>query len=355
VVAVGTARTYDPPSHGGFRPVAWRSADGRQWTRTELPMDGASEGRVGTPVDVGGTLLVSGGLDRRSALWESTDAGTTWALVEADGVGEAGAVSDIEVLGERLVANAAGGEEEGGMLVVSDDGGRTWLPAASPPPPSRGESASAPLFAGGGRVFTSRYSFADVWPDPTRCYADIDLCRGDVDVSLYASEDGDAWTRIDTSGIGEGEEGEVDDLIGLDDGTLVALTPSTQGLVASVWAGGALPTEEEPVDPTADIVLLPEGDAPEPGVRYAAPLFIHCGMDWLYLGEEPWQRTDGGEDTETGAGDPYPEDWPVAREAILGFATLQDDGTVEYSIGPDDDPEVIATYGPPTEEPPGCM
>lgn len=119
-------------------------------------------------------------------------------------------------------------------------------------------------------------------------------------------------------------------------------------------AGTALPTGGEPREPApADVVTLAEGEEPEAGVRYAAPLCIHCGMDWLSLGGQPWQRTDAGTGVETGAGE-VPPGWPVAQQTIFGFATLTDDGTVEYSIGPEDDPEVIATYGPPTEEPPGC-
>ena len=46
-----------------------------------------------------------------------------------------------------------------------------------------------------------------------------------------------------------------------------------------------------------------------------------------------------------------PDDWPVAQQTIFGFATLVGDEVVEYSIG---DGEVIATYAPATEDPPGC-
>jgi hypothetical protein len=103
--------------------------------------------------------------------------------------------------------------------------------------------------------------------------------------------------------------------------------------------------------PTTEVDLLEEGEAPVIGRRYPVPLYVHCGMDWLYLGETPWQRADGGPDVETGAGDPSPDDWPMAGQMIFGFATLVDEDTVEYSIGDD---EVIATYAPPTEDPPGC-
>ena len=55
--------------------------------------------------------------------------------------------------------------------------------------------------------------------------------------------------------------------------------------------------------PHRDVDILGEEETPEPGRRYGVPLFIHCGMDWLWLGAEAWQRTDEGPDVETGAGD----------------------------------------------------
>ena len=72
-------------------------------------------------------------------------------------------------------------------------------------------------------------------------------------------------------------------------------------------------------------------------------------MDWLYVGGQAWQRTDDGPDTETGAGDDIPDDWPVAQQTIFGYATLVNDDLIEYSIG---DGEVISTYAPATQ--PGC-
>lgn len=65
---------------------------------------------------------------------------------------------------------------------------------------------------------------------------------------------------------------------------------------------------------------------PRWGVRYHAPLYLHCGMDWLYLGGRPWQRLDNGGEVETGAGDEIPESprlrldpWPdVMRTGCCG-------------------------------------
>lgn len=153
-------------------------------------------------------------------------------------------------------------------------------------------SAAIAPFAGGERLFVLSYSFIDASSDPEVCYTDIELCR-------------------QVQAVGEHE------------------------------------------DP-ADVDVLAEGDVPERGRRYGVPLYIHCGMDWLYVGGEAWQRTDGGPDIETGAGDEVADDWPVAQQTIFGFATLVSDDLSEYSIGDDGDGEVIATYAPAHAPPPGC-
>jgi hypothetical protein len=128
------------------------------------------------------------------------------------------------------------------------------------------------------------------------------------------------------------------------------------GLVVHTWPAGARSPEGRPLaEPErVDLVTVPEGEDPEPGVRYHAPLFVHCGMDWLYLGDTPWQRTDDGPDVETGAGDEGPGAWPLVGQTIFGYATLGEDEVVSYSIGKGDDAEVIATYERTGEEPPGC-
>jgi hypothetical protein len=206
------------------------------------------------------------------------------------------------------------------------------------------------LFAGGGRFFTLTSSFIEAWSEPELCYADIALCRQDSAVALYASDDGNGWRRVDTSGIGAGEAGEVDAIAATDD-RVVAFRRLERGVGTWTRPDAPLPTEGEPVEPTTDVDLLGEGEVPEPGRRYGVPLYIHCGMDWLYVGGKPWQRDDRGPDVETGAGDAIPADWPVAQQTIFGFATLVRDDVIEYSIA---DGEVIATYVPATATPPGC-
>ena len=118
----------------------------------------------------------------------------------------------------------------------------------------------------------------------------------------------------------------------------------------------ASPGGDSPVGLPADgddalLVTVPEGEDPEVGVRYHAPLYLHCGMGWLHLGDRPWQRTDDGPDVETGAGDPAPEGWPVSGQTLYGYATLGADGVVSYT---DAEGGLIATYERTGARPPGC-
>jgi hypothetical protein len=357
-VAVGVLRTADPPANGGFRGVAWHTADGESWAAVPLPTT-TGAGTASAVAAVGDEFLAVGGAGNAGVLWSSTDGGASWAAVERPGLPATVELRDIAAEGDVVVVSGARGAEGEGegrqVLARSTDGGATWHEVDRPPPPNRGEELPFPLSSGGGRFFTVGYSFVETWSDPELCYADITLCQQDMAFSLYASDDGDAWSRIDRSGIGEGDAGEVDQAVATDDGRVVALQRGWEDIGAWTWpARVPLPTEAEPVEPTSDVDLLEEGHVPEVGRRYAAPLYVHCGMDWLYLGGEPWQRTDDGPDVETGAGQSPSDEWPVAQQTIFGFATLVEDDLVEYSIGQGDDAEVIATYGPPTEEPPGC-
>ena len=146
----------------------------------------------------------------------------------------------------------------------------------------------------------------ETYGDPAVCYADLTQCDGaagdDVAV-LLASEDGETWSVVDTSGLDVGDE--LVGLVGTDDGRLSMAHLVDRGLVVHGWPRGEpLPVGRLPADPErVDLVTVAEGNDPELGVRYHAPLHVHCGMEWLFLGGRPWQRTDGGPDVETGAGD----------------------------------------------------
>jgi hypothetical protein len=358
VIALGTLRTANDPAQGGFRPVAWHSADGQRWTAVALPTGEGTEGSVHAAVVTGDEVLAVGRVDDTGAMWSSTDKGASWTLVERDGIEATLSLSHIAAQGEVLVASGmtpphGDGDGEGShLLVFSTDGGRSWHEAAEPPPSNRRVAFASPVFAGGGHFFTLGHSFIDARSDPELCYADIELCRRDSVAALYVSDDGDRWSRVDTSRIGDADAGDVDAITATDDGRIIAFRRVDAGLGAWTWpAATPLLTEDEPVDPTTDVVILPEGEMPEPGRRYGVPLYIHCGMDWLYVDGEAWQRSDGGPDTETGAGDEIPDDWPVAQQTIFGFATLVSDDLIEYSLG---DGEVIATYAPSAQSPPGC-
>jgi hypothetical protein len=358
VVAVGALRTADDPASGGFQPVAWHSTDGEAWITVPLPTNGGSEGSVQAVATTGEEILAVGRVDDTGVMWSSTDSGTTWAIVERDGIPLTSLLADIAAQGDVLVAsgltpiNDESEDESTQMLVRSTDGGHRWSEVAAPPRPNRGESFAFPLSVGGTQFFALGNSFIESWAEPELCYADIELCRQDSSVALYTSNDGDNWSRVDTSGIGKGDAGEVDDILATDDGRVIALQRLEQGTAAWTWpAGTPLPTESEPADPTSVVELLGENQQPELGRRYGVPLYIHCGMDWLYVGAEAWHRTDTGPDTETGAGDEIPDNWPVAQQAIFGFVTLVEDDLIEYSIN---DAEVIATYAPSTQQPPGC-
>jgi hypothetical protein len=252
------------------------------------------------------------------------------------------------------VTGSVKGEDSGSRLLRSHDGGTTFEPSDDQPA-AEGEGY-APLWAGGGRFFTVTEPSFDTLSDPAVCYADLETCSGAASsdaASIHASADGDSWSIVDTSDLDVGDE-----LIGVvGSGGRVSMAHVVKnGLVVSSWAAGVdLPEGEAPDSPErVDLVTVAEGEDPEPGVRYHAPLYVHCGMDWLYLGDTPWQRTDGGPDVETGAGDDVPGGWPMAGQTIYGFATLTAAGVVEYSVGEGDSAEVIATYEKTGVQPPGC-
>ena len=358
MVVVGARREEGDPGSEQFTATAWRSTDGRSWKETRLPDATASSYAVDV-VDAGDRLLALGGIGNKTVAWASDDDGATWARTTLDGVLKRAHVNFIAGRGDVLVAtgfvpspDSDEGAGTGHLAYRSTDGGRHWAPAAQPPP-DQGEQWGYPAAGRDGRFFVTTSTYLESWSQPEVCYADIDQCRQDSEVVLYTSDDGDRWERVDTSGFGTGEAGEIDDITTLEDGTVIAGRAGEHAWTIGRWPGDVdLPTAPPPTKTTVEIDLLEQGDTPEVGHRYAAPLHIHCGMDWLYLGEQPWQRTDDGPDVETGAGEAASADWPVAQQTIFGFATLVDDDTVEYSIG---DGEVIATYGRPTQDPVPCM
>ncbi len=117
------------------------------------------------------------------------------------------------------------------------------------------------------------------------------------------------------------------------------------GVAVHTWPAGVdLPEAPDPEVPeTVELVTVPEGEEPEVGVRYHAPIYVHCGADWLWFGDATWRRTDDGPGVETGAGESAPDGWPLVeqQQTVYGYATVRADGTLEYST---EDGTVIATY-----------
>ncbi len=350
LVAAGAYRDDEDPSMGGFRPVVWHSDDGRSWTEVELPdtvADGDSYVSALSVVD--GRLLATGSTDGHGMLWGSDDAGRTWTSLTDEKILASYSLSDLAVQGTRALVSTTPGDGEAPEILTSGDRGDSWSVSAGQPSQDDVEGY-APLWAGGGRFFTLTSTPAGGWEDPGTCYADIDQCLEEPRAVLHVSGDGDTWQPVDT--VDMGDDDRLGEIFGGPDGEVLVLGQTAQGAVVSAWPSDVdLPLGEPAGEPgTVDLVTVPEDGTLEPGVRYHQPLYVHCGMDWLYLGDRAWRRTDGGPDFETGAGDIPDESWPVAGQTIYGYATLVDD-VVEYSIG---DGEVIATYEQVPEAPPGC-
>ena len=361
-VAVGTVRTAKDPHAEGFRPMAWRSADGDTWSATSLPLPAAStdEATASGVLAVDGELLAVGRSDARGVMWSSFDGGTSWEITERAGIPATYELRHIVATGGVILASGlvpsgdqGDGSESEAVLVRSTDAGRTWSVAAQPPPTRGDHWFPLPVAAGNGQFLALNSFFPDVSSDPELCYADVERCQGDTDTTLYVSVDGDRWRRVDSSGIKLGRYSDIGTMMIDDAGRVVVLALAAGGVDAWSWpAGASLPTSPDPQVPKSDVPILGHGETLPPDRRYGYPLYIHCGMEWLYqINGTAWRRTDNGPDIETGAGNEPPADWPVSREAVFGFVTLVEDDVIEYSIG---DGQVIATYAPSPTDAPGC-
>ena len=355
VVAAGTLRTAGDPSYGGFVPVVWTSPDGRGWQQRELPLTGGPEGWAKGALVVDDRILVTGGSAGGAAMWSSTDGGVTWDQVESGALRGSGSFGPLVRNGDVILTTVhrdtpelgEHGEHGRSSVARSTDGGRTWT-ALDAPGASKGYAE--PLYGGGGWFFTADPSSGrTVSYGPEVCYADLDVCRNPPALpdAVYASRDGTEWTRVDTRGVDGASH--LSAIAGTDDGGIVFLTPSEDGMTAWRWAAGQplAMREADPVapPPTAEIDLIEEGDQADLGHRYAVPMSIHCENEWLYFDDRIWQLADPVADSVDH------ETWPVVGEMLYGYATLVGEGTVEYS---GHQGERLATYHPATEPPPGC-
>jgi hypothetical protein len=139
-VAVGVVGTAQEPSAA----VAWTSADGVTWTRSDDPsfVDGVAVAVV--PAPFGGLVAVGSDLDRREAVaWTSPDGRRwTWAPTEASRKHSGGFVwmSDVVAIDDTLIAIGAyqGLQRATATSWVSHDGS-VWEQARSAPVQEQGE------------------------------------------------------------------------------------------------------------------------------------------------------------------------------------------------------------------------
>ncbi len=359
VVGVGALRTANDPGSGGFGPVAWTSRDGAAWTTVPLPVTGRGEGAARAAIATNGGALAWGDVDGRGVVWSSSDGGASWTIVEPDGLPLARSWDSVASHDAIIVASGTRapegeeGGESGQVLARSRDGGDTWQPVAEPPPANRGEPFPFTLWAGGQRFFTLGYTFIDAFADRELCYADIELCRQDTSTTLYVSDDGDRWERVDTSGIDLDQYGDVDAATATATGRVVALTGGPTGPAS----GPGPPTRPCPQRRSRPTPPRRCGSWPMarcPSSVCATPPRCTFTAAWsgsssaTRRGAAPTMDPTSRQAPATGT----PDDWPVAQQTIFGFVTLVVEGRIEYSIG---DGEVVATYARTQEPPPRCI
>ncbi len=293
-----------------------------------------NESYAGSVAVVGDRLLAAGRVGRSAALWSSEDAGTNWQQVQDPTLASSYAVRSLAVVDDVVVASVEGNDAG---LLRSADGGNAWTTVEGLPEAGEDEIAS-PVWSSGTRLWTLTHVDDYSWNKPEVCYADLSQCGKSPPPLMMASTDGVDWTAVLSLG-------GYDGITGTTSGRVIALEGNTPKLSVHTLTAGAeppaAPTRTEPE--TVRLDTVPRNGSPTVGVRYHAPMYLHCGMDTFHLGSTVWQRTDDGSDLETGAGDRPIEDWPVVGQMLYGYATLTAEDVLEYSI---DGGEVIATYEP---------
>ena len=345
VVAGGAYRTAADPGMGGFEAQVWTSADATTFAPVHLPGVRPSrsyrdESYVGHLVAVGDRLLAAGRVGSSASVWTSDDGAPGWQQVADPVLGDAYEVSGLAAVGEVVLAGVGGGSAP---ALRSTDGGDTWVAVDSLPAVGE-EGGSAPVWADRHRFWTLTGIDDTSWSRPEVCYADLDQCGQDPAPRPVTSPDGSGWTALALPG-------EPEQVAGTADGRVVVLAMDSSGVVVHTLAAGAsLPEAAAPAEPTTvELVTLGEGESPAIGVRYHAPMYVHCGMTWFWFGDATWRRTDDGPDVETGAGDGPPAGWPLVGQVLYGYAVRTDADHLEYSLGD----EVIATYQR-ADGAPGC-
>lgn len=345
VVVAGAYRTAAEPGMGGFEAHVWTSTDAASFDQVELPgvfppRGYRNESYAGHLVVTGDRLLVAGRVDSSAGVWVSDDGAHTWQQVADPVLDGVYAISGLAAVGDVVLAGVG---EESMTVLRSTDRGATWA-AVDALPASGEETGWAPVWADEDRFWTLTGIDDMSWSSPEVCYADLDQCGQDPPARLVTSPDGSTWTAVDLPI-------EPDVITGTADGRVLVLGVDADGVVVhTIESGASPPAAPETDDPkTVELVTVDEGETPQIGVRYHAPMYIHCGMDWFWFGDDTWRRNDDGPDVETGAGDGPPEGWPLVGQVLYGYAFLKDADHLEYSFGD----EVVATYQR-ADGAPGC-
>ncbi len=354
-VVVGYRRPGGADSTGPFTPTAWRSPDGRTWTEVTLP--GGLEGGVSSITSIGDDLLAVGNGAPAGQLWRSSDDGRTWALEALQGTGVPAGfrLSDIGTARGVLVAVGLdpSRREPTSRIVHSVDAGRTWKAATAEEGVADGLGfAHLDAATSGFTVASSRREHAG--GGSRACYDDPSRCGAAVPVLLH-SPDGRTFRQI---ALGDDLGVRDVDAVASDSSGLLVLVGDGDGGSWTTWtwpAGSTRPPITTPVmgTPPDTPPLAEPGAELVVGVRYRRPLDLHCGMGHLgtFNGGQWFLDEASGPTPETGAGEAPPPHWPVAQEQILGYVTLVDADSIEYSLPSG---EVIATYEPRFQAPPVC-
>ncbi|MQW77440.1 hypothetical protein GHK92_16320 [Nocardioides sp. dk4132] len=347
LVAAGTYRTAADPAMGGFEARIWTSTDAESFTETTPPEVRPAQGSrheswAGHLAVSGERVLAAGGIDGDAALWVSDDDARSWQRVADPALAVAGSVSGLEVVGGTV---ALTGSEGSPPALRSTDHGTTWTAVAGLPPAE--EVGWAPLWSDHDRFWTLTGIDDMSWSEPEVCYADLAQCGRDPEPRVVTSTDGTDWAAVDLVDVADGP----DAVAGTADGRVLVLTVAAHGpVVHTLPAGTTPPVAAAPLEPeTVELVTVPHGEPPQVGVRYHAPMYVHCGMEWFGFADATWRRTDDGADANSGTGGEAPQGWPMVGEMLYGYATLTDAEHLEYAT----DDGVIATYRR-ADGAPGC-
>lgn len=342
LLASGVFRSEAEPGTGPFTPGVFRSTDGVTWT--EVPIDPTvfdmGDSYLGPIIDLGDRLVVSGALDsgdfRMPAMFESFDQGSTWGVAPDSGP----VPTAVVAAGRTLVGVSAYQSPLEPTTPVSTNSDGEWRPVELSRLARPFQYATTFPLSGGPSALIS----LNVEPTTEYCYENIDECQtGLTPVMLLVSEDG----TVVSVDLGMTSISWPTSALVESDGSLHVVTARDERLVLRTWdaSNGPVPTmpDVEPFTPSGP-PLVEWGSALDVGVTYRFALGTHCGID--VLGEfngEPWWIVGSPEPA-------YDQHQFDMSQRLLGEITLVDPGTIEYRV----DGELIATYAPSAEEPPGC-